>query len=298
MDRFADMQLFLAVAETGGFAAGGRRLGLSPASVTARIAALEERSGVRLFNRTTRTVTLTDEGQTFGEAARNILAEIEELDQRLTTDKDSLSGHLRIAAPFDLGRNRIAPILDRFMVEHPRIKVELLLSDGFIDLVGNRIDLALRYGNLPDSSLMARRLGDNRRVVCASPEYLERHGHPDTPEQLAGHNCLIMVFGDKPDNRWQFLIDGKPQVLTVSGNRTTNDGELIRSWALEDQGIALKSVWDVQDDLAKGRLVELLKDFAVPDNSLQLVYPTAQSLPKRTRALIDAIVQELGQPNI
>jgi DNA-binding transcriptional LysR family regulator len=297
MDRFADMQLFLAVAETGGFAAGGRRLGLSPASVTARIAALEERSGVRLFNRTTRTVTLTDEGQTFGEAARNILAEIEELDLRLTADKDSLSGYVRIAAPFDLGRNRIAPVLDRFMAEHPRIKVELLLSDGFIDLVGNRIDLALRYGNLPDSSLMARRLGDNRRVVCASPDYLERHGTPETPEQLAGHNCLIMLIGDKPRSRWEFLVDGKAQNLTVSGNRITNDGELIRRWALEGQGIALKSIWDVHDDLAQGRLVELLKDFAVPDNSLQLVYPTAQSLPKRTRALINALVQELGQPN-
>jgi DNA-binding transcriptional LysR family regulator len=287
MDRLADMQLFAAIVEANGLAAGGRRFGLSPASVTARLAALEARLGVALLNRTTRSLSLTDEGQIFLDGTQRILSDAAELDERLCTGRDRLFGRIRIAAPLDLGRNRVAQLLDQFMALHEGVAVELILSDGNQDLVGSGIDLALRYGVQQDSSLKIRKLANSQRIICAAPSYIKHKGRAETPEQLADHDCLVMIFGDQKSDRWPFEAEGRSYTVAVSGKRCSNDGELIRRWAVGGLGIALKSRCDVEDDLAHGRLVQLLADYAPTESGLNLVWPSGRNLPRRIRALID-----------
>lgn len=287
MDRFSDMTLFLAIVDAGGLAAGGRKLGLSPARVSERMQAMEAQVGVRLLTRTTRSINLTEEGRLYVEAARGILADVDDLDTRLRDGGKRISGPIRVAAPFDLGRNRIAPLLDAFMAAHPAISVELALSDAFGNLVDEGIDIAVRYGRLEDSGLVVRRLADSRRIVCASPDYVAQHGEPAAPHDLTGHNCLLMRFGLHRDDRWPFMAEGRETIVHVSGNRTANDGDLIRRWALAGYGVAFKSIWDVADDLSSGRLVELLGNHAPPSSGVQIVYPAARNLPRRVRAVID-----------
>lgn len=289
MDRLSDLRLFVAVVDAGGLAAGGRRLGLSPASVTDRIAALEARTGARLLVRTTRSIALTDEGRMLVDTARSVLAEIDDLDARLRDGVDRVSGRVRLTAPVDLGRNQIAPFVDRFIAQNPQVSVELILGDGLGDLIGDGIDFAVRFGALPDSGMIARKLGSNRRLACASPSYVERHGRPAKPTDLADHECLIMLFGLKRDDRWRFSRNGRDETITVKGSRAANDGDLIRRWALEGRGIALKSIWDVGADLEAGRLIELLPDHTRESGALSIVYPSGRPLPRRCRALMDAI---------
>ncbi|MET0248327.1 MAG: LysR substrate-binding domain-containing protein [Sphingobium sp.] len=295
MDRISDMQFFTAVIDAGGIGAGGRRLGLSPASASERLAGLEARSGARLLVRTTRSLTLTDEGQLFLEAARGILAEIADLDARLRDGANRISGRIRVETPVDLGRNRIAPILDMFMAAHPDVSVELILGDGFSDLVREGIDFALRFGALADTSLVTRRIGPNRRLPCASPSYIARHGTPRVPAELAEHDCLVMQFGNRPDDRWRFRGEQGDIVVQVKGRRKANDGDLIRQWAVAGHGIAMKSVWDVGADIAAGRLVELLPDHSLAGSALQIIYPAGRQLPRRSRALMDAVVLGLDR---
>ncbi|SIS91899.1 LysR substrate binding domain-containing protein [Phaeovulum vinaykumarii] len=177
---------------------------------------------------------------------------------------------------------------------HPDVTVELVLSDGYVDIVGQGLDLAIRFGALKNSSLMVRKLGDNRRVICAAPSYIEKHGCPGTPDDLAVHNCLVMQFGPVIDREWSFVIDGKKCDIMVSGNRTANSGAQIRRWCLDSRGIALKSIWDVRDDLESGRLVELLKDFAPESQSaLQIVYSRGSGSVSRIRAFIEFLVAKL-----
>lgn len=293
MDRISDMQLFVAVIDAGGIGAGGRRLGLSPASASERLSAIEAGTGARLLVRTTRSLSLTDEGRLFLEAARGILAEVADLDSRLRDGAERISGRIRVEAPVDLGRNRIAPILDTFMATHPHVSVELILGDGFADLVREGIDFALRFGALADTSLMARRIGPNRRLPCAAPSYIARYGTPSVPAELSEHDCLIMLFDIRPDDRWRFRGEQGDIVVQVKGRRRANDGDLIRQWAIAGHGIAMKSIWDVSADLASGRLLELLSDYTLSGSALQIVYPAGRPLPRRSRALMDAIAAGL-----
>lgn len=289
MERLSDLRLFVAVVDAGGFAAGGRRLNLSPATVSERIAALEASTGARLLVRTTRLLALTDEGRLLVETARGILAEIDDLGMRLRDGAERLSGHVRLSAPVDLGRNRIASIVDGFLADHPDVSVELILSDGFGDLIADGIDFAVRFGALDDSSLIAVRIGDNRRVACAAPDYLARKGLPADPYALRDHDCLVMRFGTRRDDRWRFRHDGREVTVAVSGARSANDGDLIRAWAIAGHGIAMKSIWDVADDLEAGRLIEVLSDHAIARGALQIVYPSGRPLPRRCRAIIDHV---------
>ncbi|VXB62855.1 hypothetical protein PSEUDO8BK_30821 [Pseudomonas sp. 8BK] len=204
------LELFLLIIEKGGLSAAGRELGLSPASVSERLAALESHYGVALLTRTTRSISLTDEGRTLAEGARRLLAEAEELDSRVRLGAQSLSGPVRLSAPVDLGQARIVPIVDRFLDQHREVSVELNLTDGFVDLVSQGLDFAVRYGTLADSSLKVKPIGENRRVVCAAPGYLERMGMPLHPDELHGHDCIVMRFGINSDHQWSFLVDGKP----------------------------------------------------------------------------------------
>lgn len=282
-----NLNVFLRIVEKGGLAAAGRELGLAPATVSERLAALEAHYGARLLTRTTRSISLTDEGRELVNGARRILAEAEEIEARIKLGVDKISGPIRLSTPIDLGRNQIVPLLDTFMDEHREVSVDLTLSDGIVDLVGQGIDLALRYGDLSDSSMKSKKLHDSSRLVCASPEYLAENGVPQHPDDLAHHNCIVMRFGTRTDQDWTFMVNGRKRSCRVGGDRIVNDGELVRHWCLRGKGIVLKSEWDVRSDLKEGRLVSILENFAPEPNSLQMVYPAGAVQPRRVRALMD-----------
>lgn len=289
---FDNLHLFLVIVEKGGLAAAGRELGLSPATVSERLAALERYYGVALLTRTTRSISLTEEGRLLTEEGRRLLADEDGLKRRMRDGGEGVAGPLRISAPLDFGLNRLVPLLDRFLTTYPGITLDLNLTDGYLDLVSHGIDLALRYGDLADSSLRTIVLGDNNRIVCAAPAYLARCGQPHHPEELVAHDCLLMRFGEHPERFWQFQIDGQLHRVAVQGRRISNNGHLIRQWCLQGVGICLKSSWDVGEDLRCGRLIELLPDFAAPASRLQIVYPSGRHQPRRVRALIDAMIDE------
>lgn len=288
MDRLDSLAFFIRILEKGGVAAAGRDFGLSPASASERLAALEAHYGAKLLQRTTRSISLTEEGRLLLERGRHLLADAEDIESQIKYGTERLSGIIRLSAPQDIGQRKIVPLIDAFMSAHRDIKIELHLSDAHIDLVSLGIDLAIRLGSLRDSSLVVKKLGDNTRVICAAPSYLEKYGSPKHPNDLQSHNCLIMKFGSIIDREWTFKVSGKHKAISVSGNRTTNNGALVHQWCLDGKGIALKSIWDVRDDLETGRLVALLEGFAPQSNSsLQLVYPSGGKPNRRIRALID-----------
>lgn len=285
-----NIALFLQIVEKGSLAAAGREAGLSSTTVSERLSALETHFGVVLLNRTTRTISLTDEGRTLVEGAKLVLGEVEDLETRIRLGAQTLSGPIRISAPSDIGRTVVAPEINRFLSEHPAISVELLLSDGYMDIVGEGFDIALRFGPVTDSTLRVRNLGRKQRVVCAAPSYLENHGTPRKPVDLKGHNCLVMRFGAHLDNVWRFGPDTMQQIVTVRGDRVANDGALVRQWCLAGHGIILKSELDVGADIRAGNLVELLADYAPPATPLQMLFPPSRAQPRRVRALADQLV--------
>jgi len=284
-----NIRLFQTIAEKGSLVAAAREVGMSATTVSERLAALEAHYGVVLFNRTTRSLSLTEEGRTLLDGAKSVLAEIEDLDTRIRHGSDTLSGPIRISAPVDLGRSTVSDIVERFTQDHPAISVELSLSDGYVDIVGQGFDLALRFGTITDSSLRTRSIGRYRRIVCAAPSYVDQHGTPRTPEDLTRHNCLIMRFGNSLDNVWRFGTGASAQEVTVRGDKVVNDGYLVRRWALAGHGVILKSELDVRQDLSTGRLVALLEDFAASANPLQIMFPPGRAQPRRVGALADAI---------
>lgn len=299
MDKLGDIDLFVRIIKNGGLAAAGREVGLSPARVTARINALEKRYGVRLLIRTTRRVSLTDAGCEFYAGCERILAEVEQTETRLLTGQESFAGPLRVTATSDLGQQHIAPLLSKFVEDHPDVRPCLHLTDGVVNLTEEGFDLGIRYGVLPDSTMVARKLADSRRVLCASPDYLERKGVPTTPDALADHDCLAMVRATEPLTTWHFqTADGRQSVL-IQPAWASNDSALIRRWALEGAGIALKSFWDVANDLKAKRLVTVLEDYTKDFErqgisggaDLHVLYPSREFLPLRTRGFIEALTE-------
>jgi DNA-binding transcriptional LysR family regulator len=291
-----NLALFLRIVEKGGLAAAGRELGLSAASVSERLAALEKHYGAALLHRTTRAISLTDEGRLLVQGARRLLADADELETLIRLGVEKISGPIRLSAPVDLGRSTLVAILDAFVAEHPEVTIDLNLTDGYVDLVGQGQDLAIRYGELVDSTLCVKRLGNNRRVVCASPAYLSDKGRPQHPDDLARHECILMRFGPTIDRDWPFLIDGETRRVAVQGHRIANDGGLVRDWCRNGFGIARKSVWDVAADLKAGTLVEILGEFSAGSTGLQIVYPATQDQPKRVRLLIERIATAFSLP--
>lgn len=293
-----NLSLFLRIVEKGGLSVAGREAGLSAATVSERLASLEAYYGATLLTRTTRAISLTEEGKALVDGARRLLAEAEELESRVRHGVDVISGPIRISAPEDIGRRLLLPIIDTFLNEHPAVTIDLNLTDGNLDLVGQGIDFAIRHGLLADSSMRARSLGENRRIVCAAPSYLEENGTPEHPDDLAQHDCIIMRFGQNLDREWPFVIDGAMRKVAVRGRRVVNDGGVVRDWCRQGRGIALKSIRDVDADLASGALVELLADFAAGSTALQIVYPPSAVQPRRVRMLIDRIAKALSTVHI
>lgn len=290
MDLLSDMRLFSRIVATGSLSAAGRELGLSPGAVSQRLKSLEERYSAPLLTRSSRAIALTDEGRTFLQAAHSVISEADALDMALRTKSHGLVGRLRVAAPCDLGRQVIEPLILEFGDANPGLCVELVLSDALDDVIGKDFDVVIRYGNLSDSSLVGRSIAANRRVLVASPAYLEAHGTPSTPDDLVRHRCLVLLRGLERLDRWRFVIDGNETVQSVHAALAVNDGELLRHWALAGRGIAMKSVLDVKDDLENGRLVELLTAFMPERVGVQILFSAARRETPRVRAFVDAVV--------
>ena len=292
-----NLALFLRIVEKGGMASAGRDFGLSAASVSGRLASLEKHYNARLLTRTTRAIHLTDEGWKLVEGARRLLAEADDLESRIRLGIDKVSGPIRITAPVDIGKKRIAPILTSFRERHPQVGIDFYLDDGYVDLVSTGIDLGIRYGELADSSLKVKKIADNRRLLCASPAYIEAYGYPEDLDALCAHKIILMRFGQNIERDWRFIVDGKIKKLSIQPVCVANDGELVRQWCKAGYGIALKSAWDVSQDIKSGALVPLLDDYPVAPSALQIVYPAGRSKPRRIRLLIDFIADRFKEDN-
>jgi DNA-binding transcriptional LysR family regulator len=291
-DSLQEMTIFAKVVGSGSLSAAARELGLSPALVSRRLAALEARLGVRLINRTTRSLHLTDEGTQYYDACSRILGEIVEADAAVSAGRVEPQGVLRVASPAAFGHVQVAPLIPRFAARYPKVQVWLSLADRTIGLIEEGFDLAIRIGALEDSSLAARKLAPNRRVVCASPAYLRRHGTPRTPADLAGHNCLSVDFAVT----WDYKDpSGKPGAVQVSCRHACDNWEVLREWALAGLGVALKSTWDVRQHLDEGSLVRLLPGYTFDqDVAIYALYPHRRYLPAKTRAFIEFLAESFG----
>jgi len=287
MSKIDDIEVFVQVVKAGGLAAAGRKIGLSPASMTSRINAIEQHYKTRLLQRTTRKISLTDAGQKFYEACLRVLAEVENAEMLLQNDKENLVGQLRITAPSDFGRQFVAPALSEFVQEHTAVNPYLHLTDGVVNLVEHGYDLGIRYGNLPDSNLIVRHISRSHRVLVASPKYLEKNGTPEHPSELRKHRCLVMERLGEPLNEWHFHFEGQNRVIKVNPVLTSNDGAIIHQWALADSGIAYKSINDVASNIKKGLLKTVLDDYVLGFHNnddemtgLQFVYPSRKYMPR------------------
>jgi len=292
-DSLYEMSVFAKVVASGSLSAAARDLGVSTAVISRRLAALEARLGVRLVNRTTRRLALTDEGASYHEACARILAEIEDADAAAAAKRVEPQGLLKVALPASFGHKHIAPLVPPFAARFPKIQLAFSLSDRTVNMIEEGYDLAIRIGELEDSSLAARKLAPNRRVVCASPEYLRRHPAPRTPADLQQHNCL--TTNDLQMN-WEYKgPDGKRGVVRVSGQYACDNWEVLREWAMAGLGVALKSTWDVRRQLEDGTLAPLLPgyDFGT-DVAIYAVYPHRRYLPAKTRVFIDYLAESFG----
>lgn len=300
MDLVSDMRLFLCIVASGSMAAGGREVGLSPASVTSRLKALEQRFEAPLFIRSTRSLQLTAEGKLFYDTARRVLDDVSDLEMSIGLNSKNVSGRLRVAAPVDLGCQHVRPLIDEFIVEKPSVRVDLILSDHHFDLVAQSIDVAFRYGAITNSDFIRHPLGGSQKVICASPSYLEAHGRPLHPRDLRHHNCMIHLRRNEPLDDWAFKIEGHVEKIRVSGDRASNHGRLLRRWALAGLGVMYGSIWDVEEDLDAGRLQQVLEAFRADDDGLSLVFPFSHRKSTRVRAFIEAALgyfrQDRGGP--
>lgn len=293
LDRLSDLRLLVLIVDRGSLTLAARELGLSPGAVSLRLTALERAMGTSLLRRTTRRLQLTEAGEQFYETAQRVLAQIDDLHEQVCGEQGGLKGAVRVSAPVDLGRNHLAGVIDDFLVQNPRVSVSLVLSDTTLDLTERGVDIAVRYGRLPDSGLALRRIATHRRLPVASPAYLDRAGRPARPGDLAAHNCMTLLRGGGRFDLWPFQVDGAATTVKVSGDRDANDGDLLRRWALDGLGVVLKSAWDVVDDIAAGRLEPLLTAFCPRDVDLQLVFPGGRGRPRRVTALADHLTMVL-----
>ncbi|KVG07126.1 LysR family transcriptional regulator [Burkholderia vietnamiensis] len=287
MDRFKQIETFAAVAAKGSLSAAAHAEGVAPAIIGRRLDALEERLGVKLLVRTTRKLTLTFEGSAFLEDCQRIINDMQNAEASVSAGGVKASGHLRISAPAGFGRRHVAPLVPEFSGAHPDVSVTLDLSDRMVDLVNEGFDCAVRLGELPDSSLVSLKLGENRRVCVASPAYLARRGTPATLAELVRHNCLALAANANQQRGWTFQEDGKVVSIRVSGTMECSDGAVLHEWCLAGYGLAWRSWWEVGDDVAAGRLVSVLDAFAAPPIGIHAVFPQRRHLPLRVRLFLD-----------
>lgn len=294
MDRLAALEAFVKVAETQSFSEAARRLRGSKSAVSRHIAALETDLGVRLFHRTTRSLTLTEAGRGYFERAGRVLADLEDANRSVSQLQAAPRGRLRVNAPMSFGFLHLAPALTDFLARYPEVEVDVTLNDRFVDLVDEGFDVAVRIGSLVDSSSIARKLAIVRRVVCASPAYLEARGVPQTPDDLKGHDCLCNT-NISQTREWRFVTaEGKPWPVAVGGRLTANNGDTLKVAALSGFGFVHLPTFIVGEALKAGTLVSVLDAFIDQDMTLNAVYPHARYLTPKVRAFVDFLSQRFG----
>ncbi len=300
MAKFKQIETFVAVATRGSLTAAARAEDVAPAIIGRRLDALEQRLGVKLLVRTTRRITLTHEGSAFLEDCQRLLADFANAEASVSAGGVKASGHLRVTAPAGFGRRHVAPLVPRFREQHMDVSISLNLSDRVVDLAAEGFDCAVRVGDMPDSSLVSVRLADNRRLCVATPAYLKRHGTPAHPSELARFDCLALSSDASQTRGWAFTLpagDGKELVyLKPGGPLDCSDGQVLHDWCLAGYGIAWRSTWEVEAEIAAGSLVALLEDFAAPANGIYALFPHAKHLPLRVRLWIDFLKHHYGQP--
>jgi len=296
MDRVGDLSLFLRVLDLGSISAAARSLDLSVAVASQRLKRLERALGVRLLHRTTRQLHPTPEGVALAEQGRVLVEDLEALTDGLRQAATEVTGTLRVTMSASFGRQYISPLLPEFLARYPRIKLSVNLTDEQLDLVGSGFDLGIRIGALGDSDLVARQLALNHRVLCAAPAYLERHGHPRTPADLAAHDCLLLVGSQGRQDVWRFRDpQGNDIVQRVHGRFESNLGELLRDAVMAGLGIAQHSVWHVHEELRSGRLQQVLPDYPIATTGIHAVMPQRRLMPPRVRAFVDFLAERLGE---
>ena len=295
----AELGFLVALSGSGSMSATARELGISKAAVSKRLAAIESRTGVALVRRTTRRMGMTPEGEAVVERARRILGDIEDIDRMLSRSVQVPRGLLRVNATLGFGRSHIAPLISRFAQQHPEVQVQLQLSVNPPALTEDQFDVCIRFGEPPDARVIARRLAANRRVLCAAPAYLQRHGHPRTPQELAAHNCIGIRQGDEAYGTWKLSTGKGPRRRTESvktvGSLATNDGEIAVGWALDGHGIVMRAEWDVVRHLREGRLVQVLPQWETPEADIHAIYPQRLQLSSRVRAFVDFLAAALAE---
>lgn len=302
MDKLKQLEAFVATAVRGSLTAAAKAQGVVPAIIGRRLDALEERLGVKLLVRTTRRISLTHEGSAFLEDCQRVLADLANAEASVSDGGVKASGHLRITVPAGFGRRHVAPLVPGFRDLHPDVSLSLNLSDRVVDLAAEGFDCAVRVGDMKDSSLVSVRLADNRRLCVAAPRYLERQGTPQHPRDLARFDCLTLSSEASQTRGWAFMLaeePGRPRQLVhlkPGGPLDCTDGQVLHAWCLAGHGIAWRSTWEVQDDLAQGKLVEVLSDFAAPPNGIYAVFPQRRHLALRVRLWIDFLKHHYSQP--
>jgi DNA-binding transcriptional LysR family regulator len=296
MDKLKQIESFAAVATKGSLTAAANAEGVAPAVIGRRIDALEERLGVKLLVRTTRRITLTHEGSAYLDDCQRILADLANAEASVSAGGVKASGYLRITAPAGFGRRHVAPMVPRYLAQHPDVHVSLNLSDRVVDIVNEGVDCAVRVGDLPDSSLVSVRLADNRRLCVAAPSYLKRAGAPKTPADLQRHDCLTLSSDASQTRGWAFSVDGAVIHLRPSGRLDCSDGQVLHDWCVQGLGIAWRSTWEVDEEIAGARLVSLLDEFAAPPNGIYAVFAQRKHLPLRVRLWIDLLKHSWGDP--
>ncbi len=296
MDRFKQLETFVAVAARGSLSGAAQAEGVAPAVIGRRIDALEARLGVKLLVRTTRRITLTFEGSAFLEDCQRILNDFANAEASVSLGGVKASGHVRVTAPAGFGRRHVAPLIGPFVASNKDVSVSLELSDRLVDIVNDGFDLAIRIGQLDDSSLIGVTLAQNQRVVVASPAYLQARGIPRTPADLGDHNCLAFGNYGNQARGWLLQVDGRQVAIRVGGSMECNDGAVLHEWALAGYGLAWRSMWEVSEDLQAGRLQTVLDDYAAPLNAIHAVYPQRRHLPLRVRMFIDYLKKSWTTP--
>ena len=304
MDKLKQMETFASVATRGSLTAAARAEGVAPAIIGRRLDALESRLGVKLLVRTTRRISLTHEGSAFLEDCQRLLVDFANAEASVSAGGVKASGHLRLTAPAGFGRRHVAPLVPRFRELHPEVTISLNLSDRVVDVAGEAYDCAVRVGDLPDSSLISVRLAENRRLCVATPGYLQRHGRPDVPADLARFDCLTLSSDASQTRGWAFAVpaseggaEGETSLvhLRPGGPLDCSDGQVLHEWCLAGYGIAWRSTWEVEQDIAAGRLETVLDAFAAPPNGIYAVFPQRKHLALRVRLWIDFLKHHYAQ---
>jgi DNA-binding transcriptional LysR family regulator len=288
-----DMQLFVRAVSDGSLSAAGRELGLSPAVASKRLTRLEQTLGVRLLQRSSRRLALTDEGSVYYERCMSILGDIDEANTAVGAGQMEARGTLHVSAPLDLGRQWIGPIAADFAAQHPKLRLRISISDTTLDLFEHGVDVAVRSGTPVDSRLVSRQLARNYRVICAAPGYLARHGHPMHTDELQQHTCLMLHRPGRGVLPWIMQTDTGPRSLPIAAAITCDSGDLMRELAVAGHGLAFKSAWDIAADVRAGRLLPLLTDSVNVEAHLHAIYPSRRFLPARIRLFIDYLQKVL-----